>query len=93
MNTKVNTDASPEMTAWEMACSCLVGLSKSLVKARNEYDETIAAAANNPRGQGVMQAARQINVIGAATRGLEDDMRQFARSSGLAVPDLETYQN
>lgn len=88
MNTKTNKETPTEMTAWAMACSCLVGLYKSLSKARTEYDEAVAAADGNPMGKGVMQAANTINVIGSATSVLEQDMRQHARSSGLVVPDL-----
>jgi len=89
MNTATNNpDYAETMSAWDMATACLVGLTKSVIKARAEYDETVAAAGNNPMGKGVMQAAHNINVIGAATRVLEQDMRQFARSSGLAMPDL-----
>ena len=89
MNTKVNTAETPvEMTAWDMATACIVGLTKSVAKARAEYDEAIAVANGNPMGRGVMAANHTINVIAAATRVLEQDMRQHARSSGLAMPDL-----
>tara|TARA_B110000211_G_scaffold229031_1_gene286155 strand:+ start:90 stop:368 length:279 start_codon:yes stop_codon:yes gene_type:complete len=90
MNTKANTaDNAETMTAWDMASSCLVGLSKSVSKARTEYNEVVTAAAGNSMGKGVMQAAHTINVIAAATRVLEQDMRQHARSNGLTMPNLE----
>jgi hypothetical protein len=92
MNTKANTadnaETLVEMTAWDMASACLVGLTKSVAKARAEYNEAVAAANGNPMGRGVMSANHTINVIAAATRELEGDMRQHARSSGLTMPNL-----
>lgn len=77
------------MAAWDMASSCLVGLTKSVSKAHTEYTDTIAAADGNPMGRGVMAASHLINVIAAATQLLESEMRQHARSNGLTMPDLE----
>jgi hypothetical protein len=93
MNTKANTadyaETLVEMTAWDMASACLVGLTKSVAKARAEYNEVVTAADGNSMGKGVMQAAHTINVIAAATQLLEGDMRQHARSNGLTMPNLE----
>ena len=90
MNTKTNNaDTAETMTAWDMASACLVGLTKSVIKARAEYDEAVAAAEGNPMGRGVMSANHTINVIAAATRVLEGDMRQHARSSGLVMPEVQ----
>ena len=87
MNAKANT--AETMTAWDMATSCLVGLTKSVSKARTEYDEAVTAADGNSMGKGVMQAAHTINVIALATQMLESDMRTHARSNGLTMPNLE----
>jgi len=86
-NATDNTPAT-EMTAWDMASSCLVGLNKSTRKARSEYNEALAASGNNPLGPGVAAAGRVINVIGTAARILEQDMNQHARSSGLVMPEV-----
>ncbi|SIT81237.1 hypothetical protein SAMN05421665_1238 [Yoonia rosea] len=86
MTDTTNNTPATEMTAWDMASSCLVGLHKSQRKARSEYEAALAASGNNPLGAGVSAAARVINVVAAATRVLEQDMRQHARSAGLVMP-------
>jgi hypothetical protein len=88
-NTPATETSVASMTAWDMASSCLVGLHKSQLRARSEYNETLAASGNNPLGAGVSAAARVINVIGVATSVLEHDMRQHARSAGLAMPEVQ----
>jgi hypothetical protein len=80
---------SPEMDTWPMACAVLVALDQTEAKARLDYSALRDATPDNPFAKGMTGALALAQTLQDNRRRLEADMRQFARSSGLTMPELK----
>jgi len=71
-----------------MASSILVGLHKAVKVANTEYTACVAAGNANPFAPGISQANQILEALSIAKRDLASDMTRIARSSGLAMPEI-----
>ncbi len=75
------------MSAWSMATSILVGLTKAETTAEVELAQCRVDANQNPFGAGVSQALSLLRTLQDAKQSYEHDLRQIARSSRLPMPE------
>jgi hypothetical protein len=83
----VTQNKEPQMDAWAMATSILVGLTKAEATAEAELAQRRANANQNPFGAGVTQALNLLRTLQEAKQSYEHDLRQIARSSRLPMPE------
>jgi hypothetical protein len=89
MTTETKTKTPAAMTAWEMACSLLVGLYKAEAQAKSEYLARLAEVGGKPFGVGVTPAAHTLEALSEARRNLDHDLRGIARANRFPLPEIK----
>lgn len=78
--------AKPQMDAWAMAVSIMVGLWKAEDVAEAELVANQKAAGQNPFAAGVQSSVILLRIVRGTIQSLEYDLNQQARSCGLTMP-------
>ena len=89
--TPKKVDAAP-LDAWGMASGILTGIYQATEVAEAELAAALQAGNQNPFAPGTSQARQLIEALEDARKTLEADMRALARSSRLAMPDVQAIR-